>query len=102
MATIAKPIFMIRDVIKDIQFDAIDEKIPQVVLKRFLHCVENVTDTRLDRMVSYPLQYILLLSFLAVMAGAEGWAKIAGFSEVYKRRLKRDMSGQCAHNGEDK
>ena len=41
---IAKPILKIREVIKDIQFDAVEENVPQAVLKRFLHCVADVTD----------------------------------------------------------
>jgi len=87
MATIAKPILKIREVIKDIKFDARKERVPQAVLKRFIKCVENVSDVRMAGKVKYPLPYELLLAFLAVLASAETWPEIESFSESYKKML---------------
>ena len=87
MATIAKPILKIREVIKDIKFDARKERVPQAVLKRFIKCVENVSDVRMAGKVMYPLPYELLLAFLAVLASAETWPEIESFSESYKKML---------------
>ena len=77
----------IREVIKDIRFDAIERRLPQAVLKRFISCVESVTDIRIPKMVSYPLPYILLLSFLAVLSGADTWVDMETFSRAYKKKL---------------
>ena len=65
MSQIARPILKIREVIKDLKLDARTEKVPQAVLKRFVHCVDNITDIRLESLVDYPLPYVLLVGFLA-------------------------------------
>jgi hypothetical protein len=87
MSALAQPILNIRDVIKNIRMDARDEKIPKSVLKRFVHCIDTVSDTRVLRMVTYPLKYILLLSFLAVLSGADDWVDMYTFSLSYKTKL---------------
>lgn len=81
------PIMKIREVIKEIRFDARTEKVPKVVLKRIVSCMEDVKDIRVQVYIDYPLPYILLLSFLAVLSGAEGWADMETFSEAYKTKL---------------
>lgn len=83
----SKTILKIREVIKDIKFDAREEKIPQKVLKRFIYCVENVPDERIEEQITYPLPYILLLGFLAVLSGADGWTEMETFSQAYKTKL---------------
>ena len=50
-------------------------------------CMECVTDVRSQNLIDYPLPYILLLSFLAVLSGAEGWSDMEIFSESYKTKL---------------
>ena len=80
-------IIKIREIIKDIRFDARTEKMPQTVLKRIVSCMESVADNRMQGKIDYPLPYILLLSFLAVLSGAEGWDDMETFSESYKTKL---------------
>jgi hypothetical protein len=46
--------------------------------------MEDVTDVRSAGMIDYPLPYILLLAFLAVLSGAETWGDMQTFSESYK------------------
>ena len=87
MPEIATPILKIREAMKNIHFDAINENVPQVVLKRFIHCVEDINDVRVESSVLYPLPYILVLSFLAVLSGADTWVDMANFSEAYKKKL---------------
>ena len=78
---------MIREVIKDIRFDARTERVPRVVLKRIVSCMEGVADGRVKGMIDYPLPYILLLAFLAVLSGADNWTEIEDFSNAYKKKL---------------
>jgi len=87
MSTIAKPIMTIRAVMKDLIFDAKEERIPQAVLKRFIHCVEELSDTRLQSSIDYPLPYILVLAFLAVLSGSDTWVDMENFSKAYKVKL---------------
>jgi len=81
------PLLKIREVIKDLRMDARTEKVPRVVLKRIVTCLESVSDSRVIASVTYPLPYILLLSFLAVLSGAETWSDMEVFSEAYKIKL---------------
>ena len=81
------PIIKIREIIKDVRFDARTGRTPQVVLKRIVSCFEDVSDSRSQGMIDYPLPYILLLSFLAVLSGAESWEDMHDFSVAYKTKL---------------
>ena len=81
------PIIKIREVIKEVRFDVRTERVPRVVLKRIVSCMEGVGDGRVQGMIDYPLPYILLLSFLAVLSGAEGWTDMEDFSNAYKTKL---------------
>ena len=81
------PIVKIREIIKDIRIDALTARTPRVVLKRIVSCMESVGDVRVQGMIDYPLPYILLLAFLAVLSGADSWADMENFSKEYKTRL---------------
>jgi len=87
MSKLSKPIVQIREVIKDIRFDAREKRVPRVVLKRFISCVEGVSDKRDSDRIDYPLAYVLLLAFLAVLSGADGWVDMEEFSIAYKKKL---------------
>ena len=81
------PIIKIREIIKEIRFDARSERVPRAVLKRIVSCMESVGDGRAQGMIDYPLPYILLLAFLAVLSGAGGWTDMQDFSVAYKTKL---------------
>ena len=80
-------IIKIREVIKDVRFDARTERLPKIVLKRIVSVMEVVGDIRLQGLIDYPLPYILLLSFLAVLSGANGWSEMHAFAVAYKTKL---------------
>ena len=84
---IPTPILKIREIIKEIRFDARTERVPRIVLTRIVSCMEEVIDSRVQASISYPLPYILLLSFLAILSGAETWNDMEIFSEAYKTKL---------------
>jgi len=86
-AKIPKPIMQIREVIKKIQFDAREGRVPRVVLTRIISCMEEVSDKRIQGMINYPMPYILLLAFLAVLSGAENWTDMETFAVAYKTKL---------------
>ena len=84
-------IMRIREVIKDIRHDVREGKMPKIVLKRIVSCMEEVKDKRAENMTDYPLGYILLLAFLAIMSGAEKWSEMEIFAETYKKKLNGIM-----------
>ena len=87
MSAIPLPIIKIREAIKDIKFDAREERVPQAVLKRFINCVEEIHDVRMQNSIDYPLPYILVLSFLAILSGSDTWVEMQRFALSYKVKL---------------
>lgn len=84
-------IMKIREVIKNIRHDVRIGKMPKIVFKRIIHCMGEVRDVRVQEQIDYPLPYILLLSFLAVLSGAEKWTEMEYFAETYKPKLNGIM-----------
>jgi len=84
---IPHPIIKIREVIKEIRFDVRTGKVPRAVLTRIVSCMGDVSDSRARGRIEYPLPYILLLAFLAVLSGAESWNDMQTFSKAYKTKL---------------
>lgn len=66
-----------------------DSKPPKAVLHRFVRLFRTVEDSRLDGMIDYPLEEILLITFLAVLANASTWKDISLFGQSKKRWLKK-------------
>ena len=61
------------------------------VLRHFLKLFQKVDDSRLNGMIDYPLEEIILITFLAVLGNASTWVEIALFAEKKKRWLKKFM-----------
>jgi hypothetical protein len=55
----------------------------------FLHHFNDLTDTRQQAKVVYPLDEVLLLALLATLAGAETFTDIARFGEKKLALLRR-------------
>lgn len=89
MAKIDRPIVVIREIFKKIKFEPQKDHIPKKALKRFVHFIEEVNDPRREGMLSYPLEYILICTFLAVLVGADTWTEISGFAKQGKHNIKR-------------
>jgi len=81
------PMAKIREIIKCIHFDFRTESMPKAVMKRIVSCMEDVGDCRVQGMIDYPLPYILLLAFLAVLSSADSWTDMEDFSNSYKTKL---------------
>ena len=55
----------------------------------WLQHFEALDDPRQDGKVCYPLDEMLLLALMAVLAGAEGWTEVAEFGEQKLDLLRR-------------
>jgi len=86
----ATALMKIREVIRDLRHDVREGKMPKVVFKRIIMCMEEVKDVRRED-IDYPLPYILLMGFLAVLSGAETWVDMADFTSSYKKKLNGIM-----------
>jgi len=83
-------IMKIREAIKDIRHDVREGKMPKTVFRRIIICMEDVNDARRED-IDYPLPYILLMAFLAVLSGADSWVDMEIFTESYKKKFNGIM-----------
>jgi len=93
MAQIQKPIILIRDAFKELNFDPEKKRIPKRALLRFISFIDDLPDPRLQRKIEYPLTNILFIAFLAVLAGATGWTDMSLFAKHQKRYIKKFLKG---------
>ena len=84
---ISKPIMQIREAVAKLDFDAHKERTPKIVLKRLIAIFSDVSDTRSQKSIDYPIGYILLIAFFAIMSGAETWTEMELFGNEYKAKL---------------
>ena len=54
-----------------------------------LNLFSGLHDCRVQGMIQYPLKYIILLAFLAILAGANTWQEIHDFGQAKKAWLKK-------------
>lgn len=77
-----------KKVLSENRFDNFDNvKPPKQTIKRFIRLLKPVEDKRAQGMISYPLEEIIVITFLAVLAGANGWLDIAQFGKSYQKWL---------------
>ncbi|KAK9670922.1 DDE Tnp1-associated [Popillia japonica] len=62
---------------------------PKVVIRRFLRMFRQVDDIRIQAMIDYPLEEIILIAFLAVLGNASNWAEMERFGKQKERWLKK-------------
>ena len=67
------------------------EGMPMQVIKKLLRIMGKVPDFRKQHMITYELKDILLLAFLAMLGGAEGYTEMEDFWKEQKRLYKRLM-----------
>ena len=56
-------------------------KISEPLETNFLDQFETIEDPRMDRNQLYPVSEILLVTFLAVICGAEGWQDVENYGK---------------------
>jgi predicted transposase YbfD/YdcC len=87
MAKICKPIIEYKEVLAGANINLSGEyRIPKRLIKRFVHFMKPVDDKRVAGMVSYPLREILVIAFLAILAGASGWCDMEMFGKARRNR----------------
>ncbi|MFI3173500.1 MAG: ISAs1 family transposase [Eubacteriales bacterium] len=90
MAKINKFIATYTDSIKTLDIPIHDSATPpKAVIHRFVRLLKDVDDTRLQGMVEYPLEEIILIAFLAVLGNASTWAEMEFFGKSNQRWLKK-------------
>ena len=93
MAKLQRPIILIRDAFKRLNFDPEKKRIPKRALLRFISFIEDLDDPRLERNTSYPLNHILFIAFLAVLSGCSNWTEMGLYADLKKRYIKKFLKG---------
>ena len=97
MAKLCRPILEYKDKIVNSGIDVEngEYKIPKATVKRFIFFMRRVSDTRVAGMIDYPLSEVLVIAFLAVLAGASGWGGIETFGKAKEKWLKKFLVLEC-------
>lgn len=90
MAKTCKPILEYQETIKNtgIKIEA-NTKPTKKAMRNFIRLFKSVKDIRIQNMITYPLVEILVIAFLAVLGGSEGWADIHNFGLDKIKWLKK-------------
>ena len=65
----------------DISFEGTETNPPKAVIQRFVRVFKDISDSRVQAMIEYPLVEIILIAFLAVLGGASTWLQMT--AKVY-------------------
>ncbi len=89
MAKINHIIVEYKQQIKALDITPAENVPPKIVVQKFLRVFQDMDDQRLSGMISYPLEEILLIGFLAILGNASTWAEMARFGRSKEKWLKK-------------
>lgn len=89
MAKICRPIAEYKDIIIATGITLDDYKPPKKTIKRFIRLLKKIDDSRIAKMIEYPLYEILLIAFLAILGNASSWNEISKFGKTKNKWLKK-------------
>jgi predicted transposase YbfD/YdcC len=91
MAKVENTILLFQEMVKDYQITLPSQGVPKKPIQKLVRFFQTIEDARLQGMVSYPLHEILMVAFLAVMAGAGTVYDVALFGSVNAAWLKENF-----------
>lgn len=89
MAKINSFIATYTDILEELDLPIGEGLPPKAVIRRFLRVFQKVDDSRVQGMIDYPLEEIILIAFLAVLGNASTWADMERFGKKKQRWLKK-------------
>jgi predicted transposase YbfD/YdcC len=89
MSNINKFVLEYSTMFRENSLDYDNRKPPKKAMQRFVRYLKEIDDPRKSNMIDYPLEEIFVISFLAILAGAERWDDIELFGQAYKKWLKK-------------
>lgn len=69
--------------------DFTTSKPPKKTMQRFVRYLKSIEDTRVAGMIDYPLEEIIVITFMAVLGGATKWEDMEMFGHAYQTWLKK-------------
>lgn len=92
MAKINSFIASYTDVFQELDIPVGEGLPPKAVIRRFLRIFKKISDSRMQEMIDYPLEEIILIAFLAVLGNASTWADMERFGRKKLRWLKKFLT----------
>lgn len=89
MAKTCKFLLEYREVIKEMNIDFDNCTPPKRTMKRFVHLLKEISDVRVQGMIDYPLEEIIVIVFLAVLGNASTWNEVTTFGMVKRKWLNK-------------
>jgi predicted transposase YbfD/YdcC len=94
LAKIENTILLFKEMVSEFNITLPNEGVPKKPIRKLIRFFQTIEDARAQGMVSYPLHEILMVAFLAVMAGAGTMLDIAMFGSVNEAWLKKNFGIQ--------
>jgi predicted transposase YbfD/YdcC len=91
LAKVENTILMFKEVVKEHNISLPEGGVPKKPIRKLARFFQTIEDARLQGMVCYPLHEILMVAFLAVMAGAGTIYDIALFGAANARWLEENF-----------
>ena len=89
MAKTCKFILEYKEVIGNIDFNFDNYTPPKHILKRFIRLLKEIEDVRVEGMIDYPLEEIIVITFLAVLGNASSWNEVTAFGKAKEKWLRK-------------
>lgn len=89
MAKTCKFILEYKEIIGNMDFDFDNCTPPKHTIKRFVHLLKEIEDVRVEGMIDYPLEEIIVIAFLAVLGNANGWGEVSTFGKAKEKWLRK-------------
>jgi predicted transposase YbfD/YdcC len=87
MAKTCKFVQEYKEKMQNIKLNFDNCKPPKHTMKRLVRLLKKIKDIRVAGMIDYPLEEIIVITFLAVLANASTWNEISKFGIVHKKWL---------------
>ena len=101
MEKIGNTLLLIKEKLKESDIRLISDAVPKKPIKKFIRVLKEIDDPRMSSKVDYPLHEIILIAFLAILAGAGTYVDIESFAEAKSKWLKKHFfikSGIPSHD----
>jgi hypothetical protein len=98
---IDKTILVFKDIVKKYKINLPEEGIPRKPVRKLLRFFQTIEDARVSGKVAYPLHEIIMVAFLAIIAGAGSFIDIEKFGKINSDWLKTNFyieSGIPSHD----
>ena len=90
-AKIDQTILVFKEIVERHNIGLPEEGFPKKPIRKLIQFFQSISDARVQKKIEYPLHEIIMVAFLAVMAGACTFVDIANFGSINQEWLKKNF-----------